>query len=105
MSSELVKVVIKEPNKEPEVMVIPNDYQLFHKTVGGYIEAVRLPVDNSIYIICNEEGKLRGLQPNFMLREYRDIVVGTAVFVGDDGKDDFQSLTDEQIETIKKYLQ
>ena len=46
--------------------------------VGGYIEAVYLR--GGMVIICNEEGKLRGLEPNFPLG--LDVICGPAVFLG-----------------------
>lgn len=88
-----MKVIVKEVHKQPEVREVKNDLAELQELVGGYIEVVR--VDNDVLLICNEEGKLQGLQPNFSIGH--DTIVGTAVFVGFDGKEDFASLDDMQM--------
>jgi len=97
-------VVIKNVGEEPKVSEIANDYKALRDAVGGYIEIVRLPRYRDICIVCNEEGKLLGLEPNFLLREYRDIICGNVVFAGDDGCGDFRSLTEEEIKIVKDYI-
>ena len=91
-----MKVIIKEVKKQPKVADIENELTVFQKLVGGYIEVVRL--DDDILLICNEEGKIQGLQPNFSVG--RDVIVGTAVFVAFDGEEDFTSLSDNQIMSV-----
>ena len=79
-----MKAVLKEVGKEPRVIEIENTLEAFQKVVGGYIEV--LSVGNSILLICNEEGKLNGLEPNFSIGY--DVIVGNALFVkeGEDGE-------------------
>ena len=60
-----IKVYIKEPGKSPELKSIDNTLEALQQTVGGYIETVTL-ADNSV-IICNEEGRLRGLPFNCLI--------------------------------------
>ena len=91
-----MKVIIKEVGKSPRIENINNDLETLKELVGGYIEVVRM--GNDILLICNEEGKLNDLPPNFSTGY--DVIVGTAVFVAFDGKEDFTSLTDIQIDTI-----
>lgn len=88
-----MRVIVKEVHKQPEVREVKNELSVLQELVGGYIEVVR--VDNDVLLICNEEGKLQGLQPNFSIGH--DTIVGTAVFVGFDGKEDFASLDDMQM--------
>ena len=88
-----MKAIIKEVGKSPRVEEINNDLETLKSLVGGYIEVVRM--EENILIICNEEGKLNGLPPNFSTGY--DVIVGTAVFVSFDGKEDFTSLSDTQI--------
>ena len=68
--------------------------------VGGYIECI-YPFEDNVGIICNEEGKLIGLEPNRVLRDDEgniyDIIFGTFIVTGLT-EDDFGSLTDEQVE-------
>ena len=79
-----IKVVIKEPGKDFCEAYMLNELKAFQSKVGGYIEAV--PLTNRMIMIVNEEGKIRGLQPNFDLYG-TDTVVGTALFCGVDGEE------------------
>lgn len=76
-----IKVIIKQPGREPYVTNISNTLDNLQKTVGGYIETVTLCSD--LVVICNEEGRLRGLPRNC------DVLgvdfVGTIVFARIDG--------------------
>lgn len=96
---EKIRVLVKEPGKEAELREIPNTLEALQGIVGGYIETVWLR-DNCV-LVCNEEGKLQGLPPNFLLMG--DLIVGTAVLAGVDGEE-FCSLTDEQVQRIKIIL-
>ena len=82
-----------EPGKAPETVTIPNTLEAAQKMVGGYIEVISL---NDACLVCNEEGKLIGLEGNRRLGN--DIITGTFFLAGctDDG--DFCSLTPEQLE-------
>lgn len=70
--------------------------------VGGLIEYTRVDNDERTLLICNEEGKLLGLDWNREIGN-KDVIAGTFLLVGDDpdiGED--RSLTDEQVEKYKK---
>lgn len=97
--------MIKEAGKEVQEITLVNDAILFGKLVGGTPDILKLPTDRSISIMCNDNGKAAGLKPNFMLREYREVICGNAIFVGNDGTGKFISLTKDQKETIRKYLE
>ena len=79
-----MKVIVKEPNKYPEEREIENTLEAFQEIVDGYIEVVPFPYKDAL-LVCNEEGKLMGLEPNMILG--RDIIVGTVVICGQDGED------------------
>lgn len=52
--------------------------------VGGCIEVV-YPFEDPVALICNEEGKLQGLSPNFALsyqNKVYDVVAGTCLICG-----------------------
>lgn len=59
---ETINVIIKEPSKPAKVKAIPNTLEAFQEAVGGYIEVVTICTD--LVIVCNEEGRLRGLPYN-----------------------------------------
>ena len=54
--------------------------------------------------VCNEEGKIKRLQGNFMVPEFNDYIVGTAVFCSFNKQGDLQSLTEEQIKQSMNYV-
>ena len=95
-----MRAIIKEVGKFPQIKEIENTLDTLKELVGGYIEVLRL--DDDILLICNEEGKLQGLPPNFAMGN--DVIVGTVVFVSFDGKEDFTSLNDWQIEYLMSQL-
>ena len=86
-----------EPGKVPEEKVIGSDLKSLQDEVGGYIETVY--IDHDVILVCNEEGKLNGMEMNRRLGD--DIICGPFFLVGDDGEGDFASLSDEQITALK----
>lgn len=95
----IMRIVVKQPDRMPEVREVENELHVFQDIVGGYIQCVNV-VDN-IICVCNEEGKLIGLNPNFIFNN--DMIVGSVFFcaVKDD---DFDSLTDEQVKIIMSAM-
>lgn len=97
-----IRVLIVEPNKLPYEKIIPNRLKDKQDIVGGLIEYTRVDNDERTLLICNEEGKLLGLDWNREIGN-KDVIAGTFLVVGDDpdiGED--RSLTDEQVEKYKK---
>lgn len=97
-----IRVLIVEPNKLPYEKIIPNRLKDKQDIVGGLIEYTRVDNDERTLLICNEEGKLLGLDWNREIGN-KDVIAGTFLLVGDDpdiGED--RSLTDEQVEMYKK---
>ena len=92
-----IKVLYIKPNKLPEVVEIENSLKAFQRMVDGHIECAYLMDDADVVLICNEEGKINGMELNRDIGH--DIIAGPFLVVNDEG-DDFGSLTEEQ---IKKY--
>lgn len=96
--SEKIKVVLVEPGKKPVVTEIENSLKSLQKIVGGYIECAYC-FDDNVTLVCNEEGKLIGLEPNRPIvdreGDVMDIIFGTFIITGLT-EDDFGSLTDVQ---------
>ena len=79
-----IKAIIKRPDEEFGHMTnISERLENLQNTVGGYIECVS--PDPRIVIICNEEGKLIGMEPNMKIPG--DILCGTIIVVGVSGED------------------
>ena len=96
-----IKILYVEPNKLPKEMDILNNLETKQHLVGGYIEPVYLLDDDSVILICNEEGKNNGMQLNRDIGY--DIIAGPFLIAGNDEENgDFKSLTESQIEKYKK---
>ena len=96
-----MRVLYKLPGQDPRSMVIPNELGVMQQLVGGHIETLRIS-DKGI-LVMNEEGKIRGLEPNFFLGAIGDTIVGPVLVVGEDGED-FASLPDDEAEEISRIM-
>ena len=94
---EKMTVLVVEPRKEPYVKEIDPGLHSLQAEVGGDIGAT-YPFSDPVALVCNDEGKLIGLDLNRGLRdetgEIYDIMAGTFLVVGLDGED-FASLSPE----------
>lgn len=102
----VIKVLKVEPDKAPELIEMPNELEAMQKIVGGYIEV--FPLADDVAIVCNEEGKMNGLElnrPIYRNGEMIEIIAGTFFIAGDDiSIGEFVSLTDEQIAKYDKQF-
>ena len=101
-----ITVLKVAPLCEPEVITLKNDLRSLQEAVSidapyvGLIEAVGL--DEETCILCNEEGKLIGLQPNRRLGY--DILCGVFYVVGQDRQGNFASLSPAAMEKYKQFF-
>ncbi len=108
-----MKIVVVEPNKKAYTKEITGTLESMQEIVGGYIECVPFGTMrneiivggtvNNWVIVCNEEGKLKGLEPNFPYGNY-DIICGTAFICGVVGED-FVGLTDNEAEDVMQMFE
>ena len=78
---------LKLEGRTHETIDIENTLEALQKAVGGYIETVRLRVDNAVMIV-NEEGLLLGLPFNAVASALAgQTIVGVALAVGVDGEE------------------
>jgi hypothetical protein len=95
-----------EPGKNPKVTTLQNDLDSLQKAVSigadyqGLIEIV--PLGNGDCILCNEEGKLIGLDGN--RRVGRDIIVGVFYVMSEDREGDLISLSDKKIKYYEQLF-
>ena len=102
-----IRILYVEPDKLPEVKIIKNDLETLQHTVSygeeGLIEMVELPKDNSVILVCNEEGKINGMKANRDIGY--DIIYGPFFIAADDrDSGEFKSLSDEQILKYKMFF-
>ena len=99
---ETMSVLMVNAGEYPKMVEINSGLEALQEAVQGNIEVI-YPYDDPVGIICNEEGKLNGMQLNRSLcndrGEIRDILTGPFLVVGL-GEEDFRSLTPEE---MRKY--
>lgn len=104
----MIKILVVEPNKKPYIKEINDELKAFQSVVDGYIQTVAL-VKNAV-LVCNEEGKIKNLQPNRILKrshicnvkdvkddKYIDSLCGTFFILGLDDECELDSISEEQI--------
>ena len=103
---EKLTVLVVEPMKEPYVKEIEPGLHSLQAEVGGDI-ATTYPLSDPVGLVCNDEGKLIGLELNRGLRdehgEIYDIMAGTFLVVGL-SEDSFTSLTPEQVQKYTEHF-
>lgn len=90
--ADCMRVLYVEPGKAPCETEIPNCLEAEQQAVQGLIDLVYM--DHGAILVCNDEGKLIGMDGNRVL-DNGTIIAGPFFIVGDGGED-FCSLTDEQ---------
>ena len=100
-----MKVLLINPGAAPQVHEIEHTLKAMQEVVGGTIEAF-YPFEDTVALVCNDEGKLLSLPLNRAIRDpatgqILDIIAGT-FFICGLSEDDFASLSDEQ---IQRYIQ
>ena len=98
---EKITVLIIEPDEAPRVAEIDADLETYQSIVGGWIEAV-YPYEDTVALVCNEEGKFNGSAPNRPLFDY-DYIYGT-FFICGIAADDFCSLNQAQIDRYTRIF-
>ena len=102
-----IKAIMVEPNKRPCVVDLNDDLDSLQKAVSigapeqGLIEFVYL--EDNVSILCNEEGKLIGLEPNRRLGD--DILCGVFYVVAENNDGELVSLTEAQQDRYSEFFQ
>lgn len=88
-----MKALIKKPGKPFQRISIDGELKTLQKLVGGYIEVV--PICKDTVCVCNEEGRLMGLEPNCAINGID--FVGTILIMGSKDGDfcDIEEVIDE----------
>lgn len=104
-----MKALLVEPNTEPRAIEIDGSLASMQALVGGLIEAV-YPFEDSVALICNDEGKLTGLPQNRPLKhpetgEIYDIVCGPFFLCSaPSDSENFESLPEKFIEKYPYWV-
>ena len=104
MNAKELTVLMVEPGRHPKVTKIKDDLDSLQKAVSigadyqGLIEIISL--GNGDCLLCNEEGKLIGLEGNRRLGD--DILVGVFYIMSENEDGELISLTEKK---IKRYTE
>ena len=99
MKQKKIRVLMIAPGKEPDIVTLDNNLDALQKAVSidapsqGLIEIITLDKKNCI--LCNEEGKLIGLEPNRRLGY--DILCGVFYICGQSKDGELRSLSEDRI--------
>ena len=99
-----IRVLMVEPGKHPRVTVLQDDLDSLQKAVSigadyqGLIEIIS--IGNGDCILCNEEGKLIGLDGN--RRIGNDIIVGVFYIMSENEEGELVSLSEKKIKFYEK---
>ena len=103
---EKMTVLVVEPRKEPYLKEIDPGLHSLQAEVGGDITA-SYPFSDPVGLVCNDEGKLIGLELNRGLRDEEgnlyDIMAGTFLVVGL-SEEDFTSLPPELAQKYTEHF-
>src|SRR4051794_16323814 len=91
-----IKILVYEPGKAPEERTIPNTLEAMKEVIGGgWLEGVYVG-PGGIYLMCDEDGKMKNLPYN---RPFRggDHLVGTVFITKVDKEGDNISLLPSDI--------
>ena len=106
MNTKEIKVQMVEPGKHPRVVMLKDNLHDLQKAVSigadykGLIEIIS--IGNGDCILCNEEGKLIGLEGNRRLG--RDILVGVFYVLSEDMSGNLVSLSEEKIKHYTEHF-
>lgn len=99
MNENEITVLKVEPGKAPEQVTIPNTLKAMQELVGGHIEVINY---QGACLICNEDGKLLGLEPNRRIGQ--DVIVGTFFLANSDLEGQMFSLSEEDLSHFQQHF-
>lgn len=101
---ELSNVIHAVPGWDAFEVKMVLELEILQRFVEGHIETVTL--DNDVVIICNEEGKIRDMEPNFIVdygHGYADWICGPAIICGKQGSE-FTDIPKDKVNRILKDI-
>lgn len=106
MKQKVIEVLMVEPMKEPCMVTLDNNLTALQTAVSigadyrGLIEIISL--SDEVCILCNEEAKLIGLEPN--RRFLSDVLCGVFYVTGQDEEGNLCSLSAEHVAYYKNFF-
>lgn len=107
MKKTITGLLYEKKGQEPKKISVKNSLRDLQNLIGGHIEAFGLPNCGGAIVICDEEGKMKGLEPTRGIKDRRgrtyDILVGKFFVCGQNGSE-FDSLSTRQAELVAEYF-
>lgn len=101
--NEMIDGLLVLPGEDPVMVRFENSVKGIQKLIGGHFQALGYVGQKDWTMLCDDEGKLKKLAPNFWYQG--DIIVGPALFVGINALgDDFDDLHHQMVKTIKEVM-
>lgn len=103
---DTIRVVLCEPMKYARVADIDASLEGLQAAVGGGLFDAIYPFNEPVCLVCNDEGKLKGMTPNLSLKhkgEILDIIAGP-FFICSCSTGHFSDLTEKQQDTYLKQF-
>ena len=106
MKQKEITALMVAPKEYPKVVTLKTDLDSLQKAVSigasyqGLIEIIHL--EKGVVLICNEEGKLNGLEGNRRLSN--DIIAGVFYIVGEDKAGNLVSLREDKMALYEAYF-
>ena len=101
-----IRVVLCEPGENARIAEIGNDLKSLQDAVGGLIEVYYGLDDPSCFIVCNEEGKINGLEPCRGIYDNDgniiEVICGPFFICSEREDGEFASLSEDD---LQKYMQ
>lgn len=106
MSDEKMRVLLVKPGEYARATEIGSDLESMQAAVGGWIEEY-MPFEDDVALVCNEEGKMNGLDLNRAIYsedgQMMDIIAGDFfVCYAPIESESFQSLPDNLMDKYEK---
>jgi len=103
MKKKTIKVLKVAPYCKPEIVELVNKLDNLQEAVSEGADSIGLieiiPLTDTASLLCNEEGKLIGLEPN--RRIGYDVICGTFYVVGEDREGNLTSLSTKDMDYFK----
>jgi len=105
-----MKVLLFRVSEEPAIVEIDGELKSMQELVGGYIETMPLRAysdDESLVLICNEDGKWKDFKINAMVMDaYKQTVdfIYADFFICRSFEDEFVGIEDDDIPIAMQYI-
>jgi hypothetical protein len=80
-----MRAIVCRPGKKAVVEDVKHSLEAMQELVGGWIEEI-YPFEDAVALVCNEEGKIKGLELNRVLLDEEgipiDVIAGTFFICG-----------------------